>query len=398
MAGGVVLILVIVGIADANSGQPTTSGSPTSSTRPSASTSTTGPSTSTSTTEDDPAGPGAPTVAGSAVAPDSGSRPGTSACRSGDPLANVYHPNRLKVVSACRTVSGTVMSVRVEDDGDTHVDLAVDAQDASMLTAANTSGQHGWLVVEIVPADKPGCVPGTPPKPAAGSYDYGICSGADEQTPSVGSHVFVTGPSVLDEDHAPLAACRLQGGLGELVGRDERARPDPHRPASLRVLRTRTPVKSATGQPWRGLNPSGSGSLGRDVIADQLPCLPAAADLVTCGAGFNDIFYSSPGRLFADVRALVAKVPDGTVMLDLPVPSGLVGVVGWMSVPYVTRINRLIHEAAAARGLPVAGVSGTFTAPWPGKFAGDAFHPSRDGYRDWASALLDALPAVRSAA
>lgn len=157
-------------------------------------------------------------------------------------------------------------------------------------------------------------------------------------------------------------------------------------------------LRRATGQPWRVLNLSVSGSLVRDVIADQLPCLPAAADLVTCGAGFNDIFYSSPGRLFADVRALVAKVPDGTVMLDLPVPSGLVGVVGWMSVPYVTRINRLIHEAAAARGLPVAGVSGTFTAPWPGKFAGDAFHPSRDGYRDWASALLDALPAVRSAA
>jgi hypothetical protein len=116
-------------------------------------------------------------------------------------LANVYHPNRLKVVSPCTTVSGTVESVRAEEDGDIHFDLALDPQYASMLTAANSAGQHGWLVVEIVPADEPGCTPGSPPRPATGSYDYGICSGADERPPSLGSHVYVTGPSVLDEDH-----------------------------------------------------------------------------------------------------------------------------------------------------------------------------------------------------
>jgi len=26
--------------------------------------------------------------------------------------------------------------------------------------------------------------------------------------------------------------------------------------------------------------------------------------------------------------------------------------------------------------------------PWTGKFASDCFHPSQDGYRDWARALL----------
>jgi hypothetical protein len=122
-------------------------------------------------------------------------------CRSGDPLANVYHEDRLSVVKPCMTVSGTVMSVTPEDDGDTHFDLALDAPYTSMLTPANASGQHGWLVVEIVPADKPGCTPGTPPRPAYGTYNYGICTGANEVNPSIGTHVQVTGPYVLDEDH-----------------------------------------------------------------------------------------------------------------------------------------------------------------------------------------------------
>jgi hypothetical protein len=113
----------------------------------------------------------------------------------------VYHEDRLSVVKPCMTVSGTVMSVTPEDDGDTHFDLALDAPYTSMLTPGNESGQNGWLVVEIVPADKPGCTPGTPPKPASGTYDYGICTGANETSPVLGTHVQVTGPYVLDEDH-----------------------------------------------------------------------------------------------------------------------------------------------------------------------------------------------------
>jgi hypothetical protein len=70
---------------------------------------------------------------------------------------------------------------------------------------------------------------------------------------------------------------------------------------------------------------------------------------------------------------------------------GCWGFLGRASVPYVTRINRTIHQAAAARGLPVAEVSASFLPPWSGKFGSDCFHPSQDGYRDWARALLTAL-------
>jgi acyl-CoA thioesterase I len=153
-------------------------------------------------------------------------------------------------------------------------------------------------------------------------------------------------------------------------------------------------LRRSTGQRWRVLNLSVSGALIRDVLAEQLPQLPAAPDLVTCGAGANDILYSAPAKLFGDMRALLGKVPDGTVMLDLPLLAGFWGIVGRMSVPYITRINRVIHEVARERRLPVAEVSAHFTPPWTGKFSCDSFHPSQDGYRDWTRALLTALPAA----
>jgi len=152
-----------------------------------------------------------------------------------------------------------------------------------------------------------------------------------------------------------------------------------------------TALRRRTGRPWRVLNLSVSGSVIRDVLDKQLSAIPAAAELVTCGIGVNDILYTPPGRLFADMRSLVETVPTGTVLLDLPVPSGVWGILGRASVPYVTRINRVLHSAAIMRGLRVARVSEEFTGPWEGKFASDRFHPSQDGHRDWARALVAAI-------
>ena len=196
VAGAVALLVMVGSIASATGRKAGRAGAPS----PSASSA---PRTSTISggEEDNLSGPGAPTVSGPVVAPGSGQAAGQSGCRSGDPLANVYHPNRLKVVLACTTISGTVKTRRSEDDGDVHFDVALDSQYAGMLTSANYSAQHRWLVVEIVPADEPGCTPGQSPKPATGTYNYGICTGADESTPAVGSHIYVTGPYVLDEDH-----------------------------------------------------------------------------------------------------------------------------------------------------------------------------------------------------
>jgi lysophospholipase L1-like esterase len=117
---------------------------------------------------------------------------------------------------------------------------------------------------------------------------------------------------------------------------------------------------------------------------------------VTCGIGVNDILYTSPGKLFADLRTLIAALPARTVLLDLPLPAGCWGFLGRASVPYVNRINRTIRQSATARGLPVAAISAHFTPPWAGKFASDYFHPSQDGYRDWARALLATVTSSRT--
>ena len=151
-------------------------------------------------------------------------------------------------------------------------------------------------------------------------------------------------------------------------------------------------LRRTTGTHWQVLNLSVSGALMRDVLADQIPLLDGQRpDLVTCGAAANDILYSAPGKLFGDLRSLLAAVPEETVMLDLPLLAGFWGIVGRMSVPYITRINRVIREVASERRLRVAEVSRQFVPPWAGKFSVDHFHPSQDGYRDWSRALVEAL-------
>jgi acyl-CoA thioesterase I len=184
---------------------------------------------------------------------------------------------------------------------------------------------------------------------------------------------------VLDAD------CPLWVALGDSTAQ----RLGASRPQGGYVGQVLAELRRRSGLPWRVLNPSGS--LTRNVINAQLPRLPAQPDLVTCRIGVNDILYTAPGKLFGDVRTLMAALPDQTVVLDLPLPAGCWGFLGRASVPYVTRINRTIHAAAAARDLPVAKVSAHFTPPWTGKFASDRFHPSQAGYRDWSPALLAAL-------
>jgi hypothetical protein len=144
-------------------------------------------------------------------------RPLTEGCRAGNPLANVYHADRLEVRNRCLRITGTVAYVVHEDDGDIHVDLSLPSSEAHLLNGANEADQYGQLVAEIVPADEPGCTPGKPPRPAYGSYNYGICTGADITAPPVGAQVVITGPYVLDADHGwmeihPIWAIKVVSG------------------------------------------------------------------------------------------------------------------------------------------------------------------------------------------
>lgn len=126
--------------------------------------------------------------------------PAASVCPT-NPLDNVYHPARLVVEKACQTISGVVDTVRHEGDGDLHIDVKLDPAYANLVNSVNLSAQRGDLVTEIVPADQPGCTPGQPPRPPHGDYDYGICTGRDLQTPSLGAHVSMVGSYNLDTAH-----------------------------------------------------------------------------------------------------------------------------------------------------------------------------------------------------
>jgi hypothetical protein len=101
-----------------------------------------------------------------------------SGCRTGDVLAGVYHPIRLQVLDSCRTVTGTVISVKVEADGDYHVNVLPDSGQEDTVNQRNRTIQHGAVVVEVIPADQREVAP-----------------------PLLRDHVQVTGAFVLDKDH-----------------------------------------------------------------------------------------------------------------------------------------------------------------------------------------------------
>lgn len=121
-------------------------------------------------------------------------------CRR-EPMANVYVPQRLSVLDECKRVSGTVLKITPEEDGDVHIDITPDPQFIALLNERNYSDIQGALVVEIVPADQPGCVPGQPPRLPQAGRDFGLCTGANLAAPPVGAHVTVTGPYVIDREH-----------------------------------------------------------------------------------------------------------------------------------------------------------------------------------------------------
>jgi hypothetical protein len=120
-----------------------------------------------------------------------------ASCRA-NPLANVYSPRRLRILDGCTTVSGVVDYVQHQDDGDFHIVLRVDPGFGRLLNFKNVLGE---LVLEIVPADQPGCIPGEPPPTPSDGANVGTCTGANLSPPEVGRHIAATGPHVLDAEH-----------------------------------------------------------------------------------------------------------------------------------------------------------------------------------------------------
>ena len=105
---------------------------------------------------------------------------------------HVYHPDRLKIIVPCFTVSGTVDHISQPRDGDTHITLTLDPAFEHILNDGNRLYQHGALVVEIVCA-----------YPVTLKVAKASCEAFHNPlgVPQIGDHIIVVGPLVEDRGH-----------------------------------------------------------------------------------------------------------------------------------------------------------------------------------------------------
>ena len=117
---------------------------------------------------------------------------------------HVYHPQRLKIIQACITVTGYLRDAtrgrqkdgcRHEADGDGHCFLELDPQFASLLLPGNKEAEMGYLVFEPVCRYK---VTQKDALSACVHYHQSLV------VPPVGSHISLTGALITDLDHQPL--------------------------------------------------------------------------------------------------------------------------------------------------------------------------------------------------
>lgn len=149
-------------------------------------------------------------------------------------------------------------------------------------------------------------------------------------------------------------------------------------------------LQSTTGRPVRVLNFSRAGARTGDVIDEQLPRLAGLSpELVTVAVGGNDIKDYDDDRFRADADALIAALPPGTVVGDVPwFMHGGAGGRSGQAADYVA-------ARAGARGLPVARLHDAMRQRgWTSMitdFAADWFHPNDRGHRLWADVFWEAI-------
>lgn len=135
---------------------------------------------------------------------------------------------------------------------------------------------------------------------------------------------------------------------------------------------------------WRVLNLGMNGGRVRDVLEQQIPALetlhPQPA-LVTLLIGSNDLMSPRLRRtLPTDLAALLRRLPAGTVVGNQPGTHAR-----------ALRVNRMIDDAVAERGLVLAELRDPRTRNWRNKLAADRFHPNDRGYTGIADVFGEAV-------
>lgn len=143
-------------------------------------------------------------------------------------------------------------------------------------------------------------------------------------------------------------------------------------------------------RPVHTINLSKSGARLEDCIDEQLPKLATLnPDIVTIEIGANDMQSYEPERFRKEMAVIIAGLPDGTVISDMPYFGG-----GRRSASdqAAQDASAIIRELAAERSLEVAALyNQTKVNNHLNTYAPDFFHPSSYGYKNWHNAFWDVL-------
>lgn len=149
-------------------------------------------------------------------------------------------------------------------------------------------------------------------------------------------------------------------------------------------------LREATGRPVEVVNLSVSGARMADVVEYQLPRLQELEpDLVTVAVGGNDVLRYDRDRFAVDAARLVAGLPPGTFVAD--VPHFRYG--RWRTSS--AEAARVVREAVTAAGLVVVPLNERLRAmslrATLARTSRDLFHPNDRGYEVWADAFWEQI-------
>lgn len=145
-----------------------------------------------------------------------------------------------------------------------------------------------------------------------------------------------------------------------------------------------------------------SGATVGEVVDDQVTAVAAHdPDVVVVSVGANDVTHlTSRADFERRYRALLARLPADASVVLLGVPDmgstprlaqPLRAVAGWRG-RQLDEVVRAVAGDAGATHVPIAQATGrAFRADPERAFADDGYHPSADGYRVWADAVLAEL-------
>jgi lysophospholipase L1-like esterase len=182
-----------------------------------------------------------------------------------------------------------------------------------------------------------------------------------------------------DSTGAGVGASSMETALPTVIAREL------HAPVRLRVLAV-------------------SGARVNDVLIQQLPLLAELRpDVIVVGVGGNDVTHLTPRGLFEGLydsllRSIEAIGPTSVVVIGIGdfgtvprIPQPLRALTG-LRGRWLDQVIRRVAERNGAGYVDLYGRTGPAFGHDPATFySADGFHPSDEGYRIWAAAILDVL-------